>query len=100
MIIKILLGQQKLKEKIKWKRKVYRDYLKNSKIEADHMYIQHAVTEVSQLASGRKDKSYKKLAMELNNPITRLAGSLEVFRCVAVHKLKVPQTCDDVRSSL
>ena len=28
---------EKLKEKIKWKHKVYRDYLKNGKIEADYI---------------------------------------------------------------
>ena len=40
---------EKLKEKIKWKQKVYRDYLKNAKSEADYMHIHHAITEVSQL---------------------------------------------------
>ena len=42
---------EKLKEKIKWKLKVYRDFLKNGKTEADYMHVHHAITEVSQLFS-------------------------------------------------
>ena len=61
---------EKLKEKIKWKHKVYRDYLKNGKTEADYMYVHHAISEVSQLISESKDKYYNKLAMKLNNPKT------------------------------
>ena len=72
---------------------------KNGKTVADYMYIQHSITEVSQLVSEGKDKSYIKIAMELNNPIAHLAVSLQVFRRVILHKLKVPQTCDDVRLS-
>ena len=40
---------EKLKEKIKWKHKVSRDYFKNGKIEANYMYVHHAITEVSHL---------------------------------------------------
>ena len=61
---------EKLKEKIKWKHKVYRDYLKNRKTEADCMYLHHAITEVSHLISESKDKYYNKLAMKLNNSKT------------------------------
>ena len=38
---------EKLKEKIKWKHKVYRDYLKNGKTEANYMYVHDAITKVS-----------------------------------------------------
>ena len=61
---------EKLKEKIKWKHKVCRDYLKNGKAEADYMYVHHVITEVSQLISESKDKNYNKLAMKLNNTKT------------------------------
>ena len=61
---------EKLKEKIKWKDKVYRDYLKNGKTEADYMYVHHAITEVSQLISESKDKYYNNLVIKLNNPKT------------------------------
>ena len=61
---------EKLKRKIKWKHKAYRDYLKNGKTEADYMYVQHAKTEVSHLISESKDEYYNKLAMKLNNPKT------------------------------
>ena len=30
---------EKLKEKIKWKQEIYREYLKNSKTEAYYMYV-------------------------------------------------------------
>ena len=40
---------EKLKEKIKQKHKVYRDYLKNMNTGANYMYVHHVVTEVSQL---------------------------------------------------
>ena len=49
----------------KWKHKVYRDYLKDGKTEADYMYVHHAITKVSQLISKSKDKYYNKLAMKL-----------------------------------
>ena len=61
---------EKLKEKIKQKHKVYRDYLKNCKTEEDYMYVHHAITEVSQLISESKDKYYNNLVMKLNNPKT------------------------------
>ena len=61
---------EKLKEKIKWKHKVCRDYLKNGKTDADYMHVHRAVTEVSQLISESKDKYYNKLSMRLNNPKT------------------------------
>ena len=48
---------EKLKEKIKWNHKVYKDYLKNGKTKADYMYEHHVITEVSQL----KNKYYNKL---------------------------------------
>ena len=32
---------EKLKEKIKWKHKVYNNYLKNGKTEADCMHVHH-----------------------------------------------------------
>ena len=40
---------EKLKEKIKWKHKVYRDYLKNGKTEADYMYVHHGISEFPNL---------------------------------------------------
>ena len=61
---------EKLKEKIKWKLKVYRDFLKNGKTEADYMHVHHAITEVSQLVLEIKYKYYNKLSMKLNNSKT------------------------------
>ena len=58
---------EKLKGKIKWKQKVYRDYLKMVKLKQT---VHHAITEVSQLISEIKDKYYNKLSMKLNNPKT------------------------------
>ena len=58
---------EKVKVKIKWKHKVYRDYLKNGKSEADYMHVHHAITDVSQLISESKDKYYNKLSMKLTN---------------------------------
>ena len=49
---------EKLKEKIMWKHKVYRDYLKNGETKActcmciwlyDYVHVHYAITEVSQL---------------------------------------------------
>ena len=54
-------------KKIKWKNKVYRDYLKNGKTKEYCMNVQHAITEVSKFTSERKDKYYDKLAMKLND---------------------------------
>ena len=67
---------EKLKSKIKWKDKAYRDYLKTGKTEAD--YVHHAISEVSQLISESKDKYYNKLAMKLNNPKT----SSKTYWCI------------------
>ena len=61
---------EKFKEKIKWKHKDYRDYLKNGKTEADYKYVHHAITEVFQLISESKDNYYNKSAMKLNSPKT------------------------------
>ena len=61
---------EKVKEKIKWKHKVYRDYLKNRKTKADYMCVHHGITEVSQLISESKDKYFNKLSIKLNNPKT------------------------------
>ena len=61
---------EKLKEKIKWKHKVYRDHLKNGKTKADYMYVHHAITEFSQLIPESKGKYYSKLTTKLNNPKT------------------------------
>ena len=36
--------------------KVYRDYFKNGKTEADYMYVHHAISEFSQLTSKSKYK--------------------------------------------
>ena len=47
---------EKIKEKIKWKHKVYRNYLKNGKTEAEYMHVHHSIMEVSQLISESKDK--------------------------------------------
>ena len=44
---------EKLKEKIKWKHKVYRDYLENGKTKSEYMYIHHVITEVSQHISNQ-----------------------------------------------
>ena len=59
--------KEKLKEKIKWKRKVYRDYIKNDKTEADYIYVQHVITEVSQFILESKSDYYNKLALKINN---------------------------------
>ena len=61
---------EKLKEKIKWKHKVYRDYLKNGKTEADYMYVHHAISEVSQIILESKDKYHNKLTFKFNDPKT------------------------------
>ena len=71
---------EKLKEKIKWKHKVYRDYLKNGKTEADYMYANHAITEISQLISESNDNYYNKLAMKLNNPKTSSKTYWSIFK--------------------
>ena len=79
---------EKLKEKIKWKHKVYRDYLKNDKTKGDYMYVHHAITEISQLISESKDKYYNKLAMKLNNPKTssKTYWSLSLKHFIMVEK--------------
>ena len=64
------MNDRKIKRKIKWKHKVYRDHLKNGKTKADYMFAHHAITEVFQIISESKDKYYKKLAIKLNNPKT------------------------------
>ena len=61
---------EKVKEKIKWKHKFYRDYLKNRKTKADYMCVHHGITKVSQLISESKDKYFNKLSIKLNNPKT------------------------------
>ena len=71
---------EKLKEKIKWNHKVYRDYLKNGKTEADYIYVHHAMTEVSQLISESKVKYYNTLAMKLNNPKTSSKTYWSIFK--------------------
>ena len=62
--------KEKLKEKIKWKDKVYRDYLKMVKAKQTICMYIVLITEVSQLISESKGKYYNKLAMKLNNPKT------------------------------
>ena len=47
---------ERLKEKEKWKHKVYTNYLKNGTTKADYTYVHHAITEVSQFISESKDK--------------------------------------------
>ena len=59
--------KEKLKEKIKWKHKVYRDYLKNGKTEADYIHAQHVITEISQFILESKSDYYNKFALKINN---------------------------------
>ena len=71
---------EKLKERIKWNHKVYRDCLKKGETDADYMYVHHAITKVSQLISESKDKYYNKLAMKLNNPKTSSKTYWSIFK--------------------
>ena len=62
------MEDRKIKRENKKETQVYRDYVKNGQTEADHMYVRHAITEVSQLILESKDNYYNKLAIKLNNP--------------------------------
>ena len=71
---------EKVKEKIKWKHKVYRDYLKNCKTKADYMCVHHGITKVSRLISESKDKYFTKLSIKLNNPKTSFKSYWSILK--------------------
>ena len=59
-----------IKDKIKWKNSMYKNYKRNGKKTEDYELLVKAVSEVSQLIEKSKDEYYYRLGKRLNDPST------------------------------
>ena len=57
-----------LRDKINWKNSIYKDYLKNGKINYHYIKLQHVISEVSVAISKRKDEYHRQIAQKLSDP--------------------------------
>ena len=56
-----------VKNKIKWKNKIYKDYVNNGRTENDYLKIQTAINDVLEIIDKRKNDYNCHLASKLNN---------------------------------
>ena len=59
-----------IKNKIRWKNSMYKNYKRNGKTTEDFELLTKAVSEVSQLIEKSKDEYYCRLGKQLNDPNT------------------------------
>ena len=59
-----------IKNKIKWKHRIYKTYIKNSRKESYYVKFQEATTLVSEVISRRKKEYQNHIALKLNDPMT------------------------------
>ena len=59
-----------LKNKIKWRNKIYAEYLNENNESIDYTTLQNVIAEVSELVYKSKDDYHKQLARKLTNPKT------------------------------
>ena len=58
-----------IKSKMKAKNKLYKQYIKNRKLESDFVFIESSVNEINDLVSNAKNLYYDNLAKKLNNQL-------------------------------
>ena len=58
-----------IKSKMKAKSKLYKQYIKNRKLESDFVFIESSVNEINDLVSNAKNLYYDNLAKKLNNQL-------------------------------
>ena len=58
-----------IKSKMKAKNKLYKQYIKNRKLESDFVFIESLVNEINDLVSNAKNLYYDNLAKKLNNQL-------------------------------
>ena len=59
-----------LKNKIKWRNKIYTEYLNENNESVDYITLQNVIAEVSELVCKSKGDYYKQLTKKLTNPKT------------------------------
>ena len=59
-----------LKNKIKWCKKIYAEYLNENNQSVDYITLQNVIAEVLELVCKSKDDYHKQLARKLTNPKT------------------------------
>ena len=59
-----------LKKKIKWRNKIYAEYLNGKNESVDYITLKNVIAEVSELICKSKDDYHKQLARKLTNPKT------------------------------
>ena len=59
-----------LKKKIKWRNKIYAEYLNGQNESVDYITLQNVIAEVAELVCKSKDDYHKQLARKLTNPKT------------------------------
>ena len=66
----LLWMSEYLKKKIKWRNKIYAEYLNGKNESVDYITLQNVIAEVSELVCKTKDDYHKQLARKLTNPKT------------------------------
>ena len=82
-----------IKNKIKWKNSMYKNYKRNSKKTEDYELFTKAVSEVSQLIEKSKNEYYYRLGTRLNDPSTSAKSYWTIFyNKTFYNKRKIPLT--------
>ena len=69
-----------IKNKIKWKNTMYKNYKRNGKKTEDYELLIKTVSEVSQLIEESKDEYYYRLGKRLNDPSTSAKSYWTIFK--------------------
>ena len=78
-----------IKNKIKWKNSMYKNYKRNGKKTEDCELLVKAVSEVSQLIEKSKDEYYYRLGKQLNDPSTSAKSYWTILKTF-YNKRKIP----------
>ena len=78
-----------IKNKIKWKSRMYKNYKRNGKKTEDYELLTKAVSDVSQLIVKSKDEYYYRLGKRLNDPNTNAKSYWTILKTF-YNKRKIP----------
>ena len=78
-----------VKNKIKWKNKIYKDYVKNGRTENDYFKLQIAINDVSEIIDKRRNDYNCHLASKLNTPKANAKTYWSILKSFYIRK-KIP----------
>ena len=65
-----MIGIHPVKNKIKWKSKIFKDYIKNGRTGNDYLKLKTSINDISEIIDKRKNHYNCHIASKLNNPKT------------------------------